>query len=82
MPAPGDLDLADGAFIDAWRSMARDETLNPAFRARVLALPSERELLEKTSPMDPQNVVLASRQLRATLGRELVRGILGSLRKK
>ena len=69
--AAGALTDADSAFIDAWRTMARDTSLNPAFRARVLALPSERELLEKTSPMDPQNVVVASRQLRATLGREL-----------
>lgn len=52
-------------------SIANDAELTPAFKARALSLPSERELLEKTAPLDPVNAVRAARYLREHLGSEL-----------
>ena len=57
---------------NTWASLLQDDTLSPAYLARVLALPAQRELLEHTQPMEPQAVVLAHRQLTAELGEQLV----------
>lgn len=59
------------SFIQAWRSLLQDDTLTPAYKARVLTLPGEKELLEKTRPMNPIAVVAARRHLRAQLGQSL-----------
>ena len=56
------------SFVEAWRSLLLDQQLSPAYQARILTLPSDRELLEKTQPMDPLHTVQASRHLRAALG--------------
>ncbi len=40
-------------FVAAFRSLLRDETLAPAFRAQALALPAEAYLLERMTPADP-----------------------------
>src|SRR5690606_1703797 len=40
-------------FVDAFRTLLRDETLEPAFRAQALALPGEAYLLERMTPADP-----------------------------
>ncbi|AEC20089.1 aminopeptidase N [Pusillimonas sp. T7-7] len=61
----------DPHFVATWRSLMDDTTLTAAYKARVLSLPSQRELLEKTSPMNPLGVVQASRYLRAELGKAL-----------
>lgn len=58
-------------FVETWRSLLKDTSLTPAYKARVLSLPSQKELLEKTSPMDPHGVVRAIRALRAELGKTL-----------
>ncbi|NYT85652.1 aminopeptidase N [Pollutimonas harenae] len=62
----------DPHFIGTWRSLLNDTSLTAAYKARVLSLPSQRELLEKTTPMDPLGVVQASRYLRVELGKALV----------
>lgn len=69
--ASGATPIVQTSFIEAWRSLLLDEQLSPAYKARILALPSERELLEKTRPMDPANTVQASRHLRIELGKTL-----------
>ncbi|MDS1142044.1 aminopeptidase N [Pusillimonas sp. SM2304] len=61
----------DPHFVDTWRSLLDDTTLTAAYKARVLSLPSQKELLEKTAPMNPLGVVQASRFLRAELGKAL-----------
>src|SRR5690606_29003416 len=58
-------------FIDTWRRLLEDPDLTAAYKARVLSLPNQKELLEKTSPMDPQGIVHACRFLRAQLGQAL-----------
>ena len=65
-PAP-----ASDLLIDVWTALLKDEHVSPAYLARVLSLPSQRELLELMSPMDPQAVVQAHRELKAELGRNL-----------
>jgi len=61
----------DPAFLDTWHSLLNDPTLTAAYKARVLSLPSQRELLEKTTPMDPLGVIQASLHLRSYLGQAL-----------
>ncbi|MEO6986021.1 MAG: aminopeptidase N [Paralcaligenes sp.] len=56
------------AFIETWRALLQDTSLTPAYQARALALPAEKVLLEKTSPMDPLAVARARAELRRTLG--------------
>ncbi len=58
-------------FVDTWRSLLQDASITDAYKARVLSLPGEKELLEKTSPLDPLGAVRACRQLREALGRQL-----------
>ncbi|MDR1063004.1 MAG: aminopeptidase N [Azoarcus sp.] len=58
-------------YIDAFRALLVDERLDPAFRAKALALPSESYLLEYMSPADPAALraalVALTRKLGATL---------------
>ena len=61
----------DSAVVDTWRALLLDEQLTAAYKTRILSQPAEKELLEKTSPMDPVAVVQASRFLRAELGKAL-----------
>ncbi len=70
----------DPHFIDTWRKLLDDTALTAAYKARVLSLPSERELLEKTVPMNPLGVVKASRFLRAQLGKALAEQWLATYR--
>ncbi|NYT37119.1 aminopeptidase N [Allopusillimonas soli] len=58
-------------FIDTWQALLLDADITDAYRARVLALPSDRELLEKTTPMDPLAAVRACRHLQSALGNRL-----------
>ncbi len=68
----------DADFSATWRERQNDAQISPAYQARLLALPSARELLEKTTPMDPQSVVQASRYLRQHLGQTLADGWMAS----
>src|SRR5690606_1399913 len=52
-------------------ALLNDATLAPDYRARVLSLPAQRELIEFTRPMEPQAVVQAHRDLQAELGKRL-----------
>jgi len=61
----------DPLFIGVWRGLLQDTSITDAYKARGLALPGEKELLEKTQPLNPLGAVRAVRDLRATLGREL-----------
>jgi len=54
-----------------WVALLEDASLSPAYLARVLTLPAQRELLELTQPMVPQAVVQAHRELQAELGEQL-----------
>ena len=45
---------ADPAFIDAWRALLTDPAIDAAFRARALALPSEKTLAERMAAVDPR----------------------------
>lgn len=56
---------------NTWTALLQDADLSPAYLARVLALPSQRELLERSSPMTPEAVVQAHRELKAELGQHL-----------
>ncbi|WP_341669250.1 aminopeptidase N [Alcaligenes sp. SDU_A2] len=54
--------------VQTWRALLQDPALSPAYKARILALPSERELLEQTQPMTPRAIVQVRRQLQRELG--------------
>ncbi len=59
------------AFVQAFRSLATDDALDPAFRAQAAALPGEGYLLERMSPADPAALRAALRLLYAALGERL-----------
>ncbi|GAA4331887.1 aminopeptidase N [Pigmentiphaga soli] len=61
----------DGTFVDAWRSVLLDPGLDPAYRARALALPSEKTVAERMAEVDPQALAAARDGMRAELGRRL-----------
>jgi len=65
-PAPS----AD-TLCETWADLLREADLSPAYLARVLSLPAQKELLEHTAPMEPHAVVRAHRELAAELGRRL-----------
>ncbi len=54
--------------VQTWHALLQDQALSPAYKARILSLPSERELLEQTQPMTPLAIVQARRQLQHELG--------------
>lgn len=54
--------------VQTWHALVQDPALSPAYKARILSLPSERELLEQTQPMTPRAIVQARRQLQRELG--------------
>ncbi|MCD0505341.1 aminopeptidase N, partial [Bordetella petrii] len=43
----------DGNFIEAWRALLTDPALDAGYRARALALPSEKTLAERMEAIDP-----------------------------
>ncbi|MVW71081.1 aminopeptidase N [Bordetella sp. 15P40C-2] len=63
--------LADAAFIEAWRALLTDPDLDAGYRARALALPSEKTLAERQDAIDPPALAAARDFLRAELGRQL-----------
>ncbi len=54
--------------LDTWQAAIADTTLTPAYQARLLALPSAKEILELTQPMDPLATVQAWTHVQRTLG--------------
>ncbi len=62
-------DLA--ALLSVWRAALADGSLSPAYRARLLALPALREVIERTDPMDPQAALQAWTRTQARLGAAL-----------
>jgi len=62
---------ADPAFIEAWRALLIDPALDAGYRARALALPSEKTLAERMDAIDPPALSAARDFLRAELGRQL-----------
>jgi len=59
------------ALQDVWCHLLLDAHLAPAWRSRLLELPSARELLEKTAPLQPLAVVAARRAVQQALGQAL-----------
>lgn len=67
---------ADPGFLRCWEQLLQDPALTAAYRARVLTLPSEKEVLQRTQPMTPLAVSQAHRSLRRQLGAALAEGWL------
>lgn len=65
------LNTAADLLCDTWAALAQDTALSPAYLARVLTLPAQRELIELTTPMEPQAVVQVHRALTQELGGRL-----------
>jgi len=67
-----DADAASVQTLQAvWQDLLRDPDLTADYRSRLLALPTERELLEKTTPLNPLAVVAARRAVLQSLGQAL-----------
>jgi aminopeptidase N len=59
----------DPPFLDAWRALLTDPGLDAAYRARALALPSEKTLAERMAAVDPPALAQARDHLRAQIGK-------------
>src|SRR5690606_12836933 len=65
-------DLSDmSALVDAWRAALDDRSVDSAWRARALSLPSEKVLGERMAEVDPIALALARDHVRSELGRQL-----------
>ena len=62
--------MAD-TFVDAWRALLESDSLDAAYRARALALPSEKALTERMAEIDPPTLAIARDFVRAELGARL-----------
>ena len=62
---------ADPAFVDALRSVLRDPSIDGAFAAELLTLPSEGGLAERMARIDVEAIHGARRGLRRSLGEAL-----------
>ena len=58
----------DPLAIQAWKAILLDASLDPAYRARALTLPSEKILAERSAPMDPLAISQARKAMRQQLG--------------
>jgi aminopeptidase N len=63
---------ASDLLVETWTTLLQDDSLSPAYLARVLSLPAQKELLEQMNPMDPQVIFRVHRELKAELGRKLM----------
>jgi aminopeptidase N len=61
----------DAAFVSAWRALLEDPQLDSGYRARALALPSEKTLAERTQTIDPPALAAARDAVRQALGSAL-----------
>ncbi|PWF24946.1 aminopeptidase N [Corticimicrobacter populi] len=71
-----DMDLDEpvtlsASLVRAWATLLHTPALDPAYRARALALPLEKTLLERMRPMHPGRLAAARLAVRAELGRQL-----------
>ena len=57
--------------LDIWRAALDDQTLSPAYQARLLSLPALREVIDRSEPMAPQAAVAAWTQTRQALAANL-----------
>ncbi|MFT0532285.1 aminopeptidase N [Castellaniella hirudinis] len=57
--------------IETWQAALRNPALSAAYRARLLALPTAREVIERSRPMAPQAAVAAWDQTQRALGTAL-----------
>ncbi len=67
-PAPSLVD----SFCDAFAACLRDETLDPAFKALIMGLPTEADLAQAQSPVDPAFLHARRLGLKATLSARLL----------
>lgn len=63
--------VIDREFIDALGQLVRDETLDPAFRALAMALPSEDYIAEQMRPVPVDDIHAARTRLRHAIGETL-----------
>ena len=61
----------DPVFVQAWGALLADPQLDAGYRARTLALPSEKTLAQRMAPIDPIALTAARDFVRAELGRAL-----------
>lgn len=66
-----DQDKPITTLLDIWQSAINDNSLSPAYKARLLSLPALRELINRNEPMDPQKCVRAWDYAKSKLGSEL-----------
>lgn len=62
--------------VDVCSALLTDQALDAGYLARLLALPSDKYLLQQMSPMDPLSLAKKRQSLEATLGRELQSGLI------
>jgi len=67
----GSAPVLDEALARALRSVLRDETLDPAFKALALTPPSETYIAEQLLPIDPQRIHAVREQWRALMAEHL-----------
>lgn len=60
----------DNALVETWRHNLRDPGLDAGYRARLLALPSEKFLAEQMTPIEPVWLAKARNLVRQSLGDE------------
>ncbi|MFA7580305.1 aminopeptidase N [Castellaniella sp.] len=58
----------EARLLDVWRAGLHDPSISPDYKARLLAMPAQRSVLMRSSPMDPHATVRAWNQTRALLG--------------
>ena len=63
--------LLDDAYVEALRSVVRHPSLDPAFKAMVLALPGEGYIAEQLDVVDPQRIHAVREQLLDQLAERL-----------
>lgn len=66
-PAPSLVD----SFADALKACLEDDRLEPAFKALILALPTEADLAQSMNPIDPASIHARRMSLKTTLSQRL-----------
>ncbi|MBS1303788.1 aminopeptidase N [Loktanella sp. SALINAS62] len=65
----------DAAYLDGLRATLLDDTLHPAFRARVLTLPSEQDvsdaMVRRKGDPDPMQIYIGRREIRQAIAAHL-----------
>lgn len=57
--------------INIWQNAILDASLSPAYKARLLRLPSLREVLERNQPIDPQTGIKSWDYIKSSIGQAL-----------